>query len=309
MQEFTLKSFDETEIHCTLWDDVTAPKAVVQLVHGMSEYAGRYQEVAEYLNSRGYIVFADDHRAHGRTETDETRGKHKGNIFKKTLQDELFFREWLKEKYDLPVFLLGHSYGSFLSQAFAQAGTDVRAIALVGSGHMRDLFNLGKICVAPIFLVARNWRPKMVNWMSDNFFKFKGDEGKGQWINSLPERRATFVADPYCHTNMSVGFDFYMMSETSKLYRKKNLAKLNPTTAIGIFSGTDDMVGNNGKGVKKLDKMYRDLGISTELHLYEGSRHEALLDRSAAQCQADVADFFDKFIVYEQPSLDDLIKE
>ncbi|MBO4554810.1 MAG: alpha/beta hydrolase [Clostridia bacterium] len=309
MQTFTLKSFDETEIFCTLWDDVESPKGVVQLVHGMSEYAGRYQEVAEYLNSRGYIVFADDHRAHGRTETDANRGRHKGNIFKKTLQDELFFREWLKQKYDLPVFLLGHSYGSFLSQAFAQAGTDVRAIALVGSGHMRDLFNLGKICVFPIFLVARNWRPKMVNWMSDNFFKFKGDEGKGQWINSLPERRATFVADPYCHTDMSVGFDFFMMSETSKLYRRKNLAKLDPTTAIAMFSGTDDMVGNNSKGVKKLDKMYRSLGIPTELNLYEGSRHEVLLDKSAKQCQQDVADFFDKFIVYEQTSLDDLIKE
>ena len=108
---------------------------------------------------------------------------------------------------------------------------------------------------------------------------------------------------------MSVGFDFYMMSETSKLYSKKNLAKLNPTTAIGIFSGTQDMVGNNSKGVKKLDKMYRDLGITTDLHLYEGSRHEALLDRSAKQCQEDVADFFDRFIVYEQPSLEDLIKE
>ena len=108
---------------------------------------------------------------------------------------------------------------------------------------------------------------------------------------------------------MSVGFDFFMMSETSKLYRRKNLAKLNPTTAIAMFSGTDDMVGNNSKGVKKLDKMYRSLGIPTELNLYEGSRHEVLLDKSAKQCQQDVADFFDKFIVYEQTSLDDLIKE
>lgn len=309
MQEFKLKSFDGTEIYCTLWDDVDAPKGVVQLVHGMAEYAGHYDEVARYFNTRGYIVFGDDHRAHGRTETDENRGKHKGNIFKKTLQDELFFREWLKEKYDLPVFLLGHSYGSFLSQAFAQAGTDVRAIALVGSGYMRGLFNLGKCLTFPIFLIARNWRPKLVNKVSDSFIKFKGDKGKGQWLNSIPERREKFATGKYTHTDMSVGFDFYMMSETSKLYRRKNRAKLNPTTAIGMFSGTDDIVGNYGKGIKKLDKMYRDLGIKTELHLYPGSRHEALLDKSAKQCQQDIADFFDKFIVYKQTSLDDLINE
>ena len=84
MKEFKLKSFDNTEIYCRLWDDVENPKGVIQLVHGMSEYAGRYDEFARYLNSRGYIVFGDDHRAHGLTETDQNRGKHPGNIFKKT---------------------------------------------------------------------------------------------------------------------------------------------------------------------------------------------------------------------------------
>lgn len=39
MKEFKLKSFDNTEIYCRLWDDVENPKGVIQLVHGMSEYA------------------------------------------------------------------------------------------------------------------------------------------------------------------------------------------------------------------------------------------------------------------------------
>lgn len=308
MKEFKLKSFDNTEIYCRLWDEVENPKGVIQLVHGMSEYAGRYDEFARYLNSRGYIVFGDDHRAHGLTETDQNRGKHPGNIFKKTLTDELFFREWLKSRYDLPVFLMGHSYGSFLSQAFAQEGTDVKAIALIGSGYMRDLFNLGKIAVAPIFLVARNWRPRIVNWVSDNFQKFKGDEGKLQWANSVRERREEVLSDPLAHQNMSVGFDFYMMKETSKLYGKKAQAKLNPATAIGMFSGDADSVGQMGKGVKKLDRMYRQNGINTELHLYPGARHEVFYDWCGEQMQKDVADFFDKFIIYEQTSIDDLCK-
>lgn len=308
MKEFKLKSFDNTEIYCRLWDDVKDPKGVIQLVHGMSEYAGRYDEFARYLNSRGYIVFGDDHRAHGLTETDQNRGKHPGNIFKKTLNDELFFREWLKSQYDLPVFLMGHSYGSFLSQAFAQEGTDVKAIALIGSGHMRSLFTFGKIVVAPIFLVARNWRPRIVNWVSDNFQKFKGDEGKLQWANSVRARREDVIADPLAHQNMSVGFDYYMMKETSKLYTKKAQAKLNPATAIGIFSGDADSVGQMGKGVKKLDKMYRQNGINTELHLYPGARHEVFYDWCGEQMQKDVADFFDKFIIYEQTSIDDLCK-
>lgn len=307
MQEFKFKSFDNTELYCYLWDDVESPKAVIQLVHGMSEHAGRYDEFARYLNSRGYIVFGDDHRAHGRTETPENRGRHKGNIFKKTLQDELFIREWLKDRYDLPVFLMGHSYGSFLSQAFAQEGTDVKAIALIGSGYMRSLFTLGKIFTFPVWLVARNWRPRIVNFLSDNFPKFKGDEGKWQWVNSVREKREEMLADPYGHTHMSVNFDYYMMKETSKLYGRKAQAKLNPATAMGMFSGGADLVGRNGKGVRKLEKMYKANGINTELHLYDGARHEVFYDWCGNQMQKDVADFFDKFIIYKQTSIDELV--
>ncbi len=308
MREFYLKSFDNTNIYVTIWDDVPAPKGVIQLLHGMSEYAGRYDEFARYLNTRGYIVFADDHRAHGRTEKDENRGRHKGNIFKKTLQDALYFREWLSREYDLPIFIAGHSYGSFLCQAFAQAGTDVKAIALIGSGHMRGLFNFGKIMIAPIYLVARNWRPRIVNWCSDNMYHFDGDEGKWQWVNSLKERREEMFKDKYLHQSMSVGFDFHMMAETSKLYSKKALARLNPATAIGIFSGGDDTVGEKGKGVKRLYDMYKSVGINCDLHIYEGARHEVIYDHSGKRVQSDIADFFDKFIVYEQATIDELVR-
>ena len=305
MQEFTLKSFDDTEIYCTLWDDVEDPKGVVQLLHGMSEYGGHYDEFARYLNTRGYVVFADDHRAHGRTETDKDRGRHRGNIFRDTLQDELFFREWLKEKYDLPVFLAGHSYGSFLCQAFAQAGTDVPAIALFGTGHMRTLCTLGKILTFPVFLIARQWRPKFVNFLSDNLFKFKGDKGKAQWINDNDEIRSAFIRGQYTHTDMSVAFDFYMMSEASKLYKKKNLAKLNPNTPIGIFAGTQDVVGLCGKGAKKLYETYLAHGVPAELRFYEGSRHEIVYGKNADQARKDIADFFDRFLPAPQRPSED----
>lgn len=307
MREFKLKSFDGEKIHCRLWDDVSDAKGVVQILHGMSEYAGRYDEFARYLNSRGYIVFADDHRAHGLTETDENRGKHKGNIFKKTLQDELYFREWLKDEYDLPVFLLGHSYGSFLSQAFIQQDTDVKAVALIGSGYMRGLFTLGKIAVAPIFLVARNWRPKLVNKVGNTFIRYKGDSGQFQWGNSVKERREELLSDQYAHIDMSVGFDFYMMRETSRLYGRKARANLNPTTAVALFSGDEDPVGQYGRSVKRLERFYRDNGVTVETHLYEGARHEVFYDYCGKDVQKDVADFFDKFIIYKQTSIDDLV--
>ena len=309
MLNFWLESFDGANIFITLWDEVDSPKGVIQLLHGMGEYAGRYDELARYFNSRGYIVFADDHRAHGRTETDRNRGRHKGDIFNKTLRDELFFRDWLKQKYPLPVFLLGHNYGSFLAQAFAQAGSDVKAIALLGSGHMQKSFTLGKIGVAPIWLFARNWRPRIMDKASANKYQYEGDSGKSQWLNSLPERRAEFDDDKYVHCTMSVNFSYSMMRATSKLYSKKALARLDPGTAIGIFSGSDDPIGGYGKGVQILYDMYRSVGIDSELHIYQGSRHEVAFDKDAEQVRDDIAAFFDKFVMYHQTTIDELISQ
>lgn len=297
MQQFKLRSFDDTEIFVTIWDDVNSPCGVIQLLHGMSEYAGRYDEFARYFNSRGYIVFADDHRGHGRTEELENRGRHKGDVFQKTLRDELFFRQWLREKYKLPVFLAGQSYGSFLCQAIAQEDTDLKAIAMLGSGHMRGLFTLGKILLAPIQLVARNWRPNLTR--STNSIN---------WINSVPERREQIRADECACIPMSINFSYKMMSNTSKLYGRGALAKLNPMTSIALFSGTDDAVGQKGKGIKKLYKMYKSTGINCELHLYEGARHDIAFEHCAKKVQSDIADFFDRFVIYEQPSIDELVE-
>ncbi|MCQ2409478.1 MAG: alpha/beta hydrolase [Clostridia bacterium] len=309
MKEFYLNSFDGTPIYVTIWDDVDSPKGIIQFCHGMSEYAGRYGDFAEFLNKNGYIVFADDHRGHGRTEKDEKRGNHKGNVFKDTLKDQLFFREWIKKEYpDYPVFFVGHSYGSFLGQAFAQAGTDVKAIALLGTGYMRGTFTLGKIALAPVCLVARNWRPKIVNYVSDRCFTYKGDSGRLQWSVHDKAMREEFINGKYTHTDMSVGFSFYMMRETSKLYSKKAVAKLNPATVIGIFCGTDDPIGQYSKGAVKLDEFYKKNGFRTELKLYKEARHEVVFDISKDEARQDIVDFFDKFLIYRQQTIDDLLK-
>ncbi len=306
MQETYVKSFDNTDIFVTLWDDVSSPVGVIMIAHGVSEYARRYDGFAKYLNSRGYIVFCDDHRAHGRTEKKEELGRHSGDVFSKTVKDLVFFREMLKEKYGLPVFLIGHSYGSFLAQAFAQEGTDIKAIALLGSGKMNGLAKLGKILTAPLKLIAPNWRPKAVNILTDKLFSFKGDSGRSQWLTRDKDNRRQFIDDEYCGCDLSINFDYAMMSGVARVCSKKSLAKLNPATSIGIFSGSDDPIGAKGRGVKKLEEMYKRQGVPVECRIYEGMRHEIHNEIGKEAPMKDVADFFDRFIIYAQPSLADL---
>lgn len=141
MKTEKFKSFDGTILQCYLWDNVRKPKGVVQISHGMAEHARRYDNFANYLNENGFIVFADDHRAHGMTSTKQSakgvKGYHKGDIYFDTVQDECVITKMLKDRYNLPVIYLGHSYGSMLGQRYIEECKDYDGVVLSGSAMMK----------------------------------------------------------------------------------------------------------------------------------------------------------------------------
>ena len=119
MRETVFRTNDGQNLICVIWNNVKNPIGVVQIIHGMDEHMRRYDRFAKYFNKNGYIVFGDDHRAHGKTAGDIKNIGRVGNtpdIFMATVNDEIEILKYLKEKYKLPVFLFGHSYGSFITQ-------------------------------------------------------------------------------------------------------------------------------------------------------------------------------------------------
>ncbi len=111
-------------------------KGAVQVVHGAAEHAGRYERFAKFLNSRGYVVYGDDHRGHGRTAGDLVRAGIAGEDgWEYMLQGELQLTKVIKEENPgLPVFLFGHSMGSFMGQQYIERwGSELRGVILSGS--------------------------------------------------------------------------------------------------------------------------------------------------------------------------------
>ena len=51
MKEFYLDSCGGGRLHCAIWTPEGEPKAVVQLIHGIAEHIGRYDEFARFLNA------------------------------------------------------------------------------------------------------------------------------------------------------------------------------------------------------------------------------------------------------------------
>ena len=136
---------DGKAISLKIWDEASEPRMVLQLVHGMAEHVSRYNDFAEYLNSCGIIVAGDDHRAHGDTDPDALGLAGEGDLFHKTVEDEKGITALLKERYGLPVVIMGHSYGSFLTQRYISLGTsDIAGCILMGSAAMEGfVVNVG----------------------------------------------------------------------------------------------------------------------------------------------------------------------
>lgn len=84
------------------------PKAVVLLVHGLGEHAGRYEHVAKAFTDHGYALVGFDHPGHGKSEG--VRG-HIASYATVTDFITRLLSEMAGSYPGLPQFLYGHSMG------------------------------------------------------------------------------------------------------------------------------------------------------------------------------------------------------
>ncbi len=107
-------------------------KAVVQVVHGFAEHSGRYMNVVNQLTPLGYVIYANDHRGHGKSD-----GKRNYvDYFDQYIEDEKKLYDLIKDKHhNLPIFMLGHSMGSMIALVFTKKYEPLlKGLILSGTG-------------------------------------------------------------------------------------------------------------------------------------------------------------------------------
>lgn len=296
MKNEKFQSFDGTVIQCYLWDNVRNPKGVVQISHGMAEHARRYDDFANFLNQNGYVVYADDHRAHGMTSTKQStkgvKGYHKNDIFFDTVKDECAITAMLKDRYGVPVIYLGHSYGSMLGQRYIEECKDYTAAVLSGSAMMKGAILTGGAALAGLQykLHGGEKTATFLDKMSFGSYNkpFKSEKVNFAWLSRDRETVKKYNLDEQCGYVMSIAFFNFFLNGLKQSYTKQNLAKIDLNKPIAIFSGDKDPVGGNGKLVTKLYEQYKNLGVKNlSCKLYPDARHEILNEINRAEVYND----------------------
>ena len=305
--EYKIKTSDNQEIHVYEWipEDEQSIKAVLQIAHGMAEHAERYKDFALFLNKNGYAVFANDHKGHGKTaESLENLGYFADKDgFKKVVNDMRSLTDKIQERFpEKPVFLLGHSMGSFLSRFYAiENSSKLKGLILSGTaGDPGMLGKVGKLLtnIIMVFNSSKSQSSLMTNLSFGAYNKaFKPNRTEYDWLSRDNSQVDKYVNDLFCGTIFSLGFYNDLLGGLLQINKQSEINKTSKNLPILLVAGSKDPVSENGKGVTEVYEKYKNAEINDiEIKLYPDARHEILNEINKDEVYNDILDWLNKHL-------------
>ncbi len=280
-QTFIFTAPDDTQIHCHRWP-VDKPTAIVQLVHGGAEHAGRYHALALALNKRGYTVYAEDHRGHGRTGEINTKLGDMGeaNAFERVCDDVLALaRRAVTENPGVPLVIIGHSLGSLITQRILlQHSHEYAAAVLSGSPDILGIAAAAELVHAEVARLGRDQVSEALETATvENFASaVENAQTPFDWLSRDRQQVQLYADDPWCGYALCTGVwqdliaAMLVTTETSAV-----AATLRRDLPVYILSGSDDPVHAGWRAIDRLADNYRDCGLrDITVKNYPGGRHE-----------------------------------
>lgn len=285
------------KIHGCLWTPQGEPRGVCQIVHGIAECVERYENFAEYLNTQGFLVVAEDHMGHGQSVNEGgIRGYFHGGWFT-AVEDTYQLLKDTRSKYPhLPYVLFGHSMGSFMARTILIKHPDsgISAAVICGTGWLPDhalpaaVKILDKVCskrdtTSPSPLLQRLM-------FSGYNRKVEHPRTVYDWLTRDNKVVDAYIADPLCGFTVSAGLVRDMVTGIRFIQQKSELQKMEKSLPVLFLSGGDDPVGSYGKGVRQAAAAFQKAGMTdiTE-KIYPLCRHEVLNEINREEIYQDTA--------------------
>ncbi|NEK58794.1 alpha/beta hydrolase [Geodermatophilus sabuli] len=274
------------------WAPDGPPRATVQLVHGLSEHAGRYQRLADALTARGYAVAAMDHRGHGRTTESTGRGRFgDGAGPEEVLDDVRLVTARLAEAYPgVPHVLVGHSLGSVIALASAEREGEELA-GLVLSGPLGVNEQLAGMLPQLQAALDAGMGEQPVAVLGDFNGPFEPARTSYDWLSRDEAEVDAYLADALCGDDVppTYGYAAAMFGLAVRVATPEAVAGLPDGLPALLVSGQRDPVGGaDAAQVTALADLLRDRGLPVEQHVYPDARHEVFNETNRDQVTADL---------------------
>jgi alpha-beta hydrolase superfamily lysophospholipase len=273
---------DGTAIATHSWgEQLTAPRGVVQVAHGIAEHGQRYDRFARALVDAGYRVHAVDHRGHGGSvaSADEL-----GSFdFAALVADVAAYgAELARTETGVPLFLVAHSMGSFAAQTVILDHSDQYAgVVLSGSTALDVLAAELSQAEGPVGLEAFN-------------AAFEHRTGY-EWLSRDEAEVDAYVADPLSGFDLPDDAVPQLFAGAGRLGDPGELARIRKDLPLLIASGDADPLAGGGQLIRLLGQRYRDAGLTdVTVALYPEARHEIFNETNRDEITADVIAWLDR---------------
>ena len=296
----TMTSTAGPTLDVRVWQPDCPPKAVIQLVHGMSEHIDRYDAPAQSLARQGYLVVGHTHLGHG------PRAEIKGffaheNGWQRLIDDVHALRERTQQAYPgLPYFILGHSMGSFITRCYVREHAEgLAGCVLSGTGYTeRATAVTGETVAGLLCLLGGERKPSaLIDKLGFGALNkpFAPSRTPYDWLTRDDAAVDRYMADSDC------GFIFTASGYRDLFRGLKRLTDAAEMRAIPrdlpvlLFSGDHDPVGGMGQGVKRVAEEFRQAGLAdVTVKLYPDGRHEMFNELNREEVYADLAAWLDQ---------------
>ena len=280
------------------------PKGILHILHGMTDYLGRYHKLIDELNDMGYVVCGIDMLGHGKTmDLNRELGLPPGffgegkESTRCMLEDEYLFAREVKEKYpDVPMVLYGHSMGSFMARCmYADAKLSSLYEGFIFSSTMGKNPAVG-IGIALSGLACKSGlskKPgKFFHWLAFASYnsRYKDKKTNFDWLSTNTDSVNEYVNDRYssfCFTNK--GFND-MFRFVKQIQQKESYINHASKPCLLVY-GTEDPVAGYGKGAHEVCEKYRAAGCDVREKNLGPYRHELLNEKCGREYIDIVIDF------------------
>ncbi|SDH44913.1 alpha/beta hydrolase [Pseudomonas abietaniphila] len=305
---FWLDASDHTRLYVNAWMPLTSPRAVVMLSHGMAEHSGRYARLGAALTDAGFALYAHDQRGHGRTAANGVLGHYADRDGWNTVVGDLAsLSASIGQRHpDVPVFLLGHSMGSYIAQAYLlHHSASVQGAVLSGSNFQPVSLYRSAAVIARLerWRQGARGRSAIIEFLSFGSFNkaFKPVRTPFDWLSRDQEEVDKYVNDPLCGFRCTNQFWLDMLGGLQQISKKSNLAQIDKSLPLLIIGGECDPV-SEGKRLKDLAGALTDTDHAlVTLKLYPQARHEILNETNREEVTHDLLAWLEQALSEPRP--------